>query len=127
MLSVGIALIEFRAAQLRPLVPTVSAEVDAVTGATVGSLPNYSGSLSDYAAGILICSMALTIIAYGLCVYVWRLRKLYRRDTTGYADLYGPPCLVVAVFVAVIIYITTHLGSGLNQQTQTTAELTSAD
>ena len=104
-LSVGIALIEFRAAQLRPADTAVAAAVDPVTGATLNPEPLYGGSARDYVAGILVCTMALTVIAYGLCIYLWRLRKLRRRDTTGYYDPFGPPVLVLAVMAAVILYI----------------------
>jgi uncharacterized membrane protein YidH (DUF202 family) len=130
MLSVGIALIEFRAAQRRTelsLAEPLTAETDSETGATVGELPSTAGAVAEYASGLLVCSMALVIIGYGLAIYVWRLRKLRRKDAAGYSDPFGPPILVVAVYTAVIIYITAHVSAGSSASNLPTNELTSAD
>ena len=92
-----------------------SYETDPVTGATVEPpAGGAASSVRDFLAGILICSMALFIIMYGLGVYLWRLRKLARRDTHGYADPFGPPVVVTATFVAVIMYITVHVRDTLD-------------
>jgi uncharacterized membrane protein YidH (DUF202 family) len=130
LLSVGIALIEFKAAQL--LVTSTAdntdngaaTDIDPVTGASTSSSSTGGpvGTLADYAAGVLICTMALVIVAYGLIVYLWRLRKLQRRDSGGYADPFGPPVVVTAVFVAVIIYVSSHLSRNLSLEVPVTVQ-----
>ena len=128
MTSIGIAMIEFRAAQLRPPLIATASEVDPVTGATLEPITSaYNGSITDYMGGILVCSLALMIILYGLGVYLWRMRKLKRRDMTGYDDKFGPPVLVFAVVISVIIYITVHVNSSIDSTALPTVVLDGND
>ena len=128
MTSIGIAMIEFRAAQLRPPPVAMSAEVDPVTGASLTPVTSaYNGTIRDYMGGILVCSLALMIILYGLGIYLWRMRKLKRRDMTGYDDKFGPPVLVCAVVVSVIIYISVHVNSSIESNVLPTVALDGND
>ena len=128
MTSIGIAMIEFRAAQLRPPLIATASEVDPVTGATLEPITSaYAGTITDYMGGILVCSLALMIILYGLGVYLWRMRKLKRKDMTGYDDKFGPPVLVFAVVISVIIYITVHVNSSIDSTALPTVVLDGND
>ncbi len=83
--------------------------------------------MRDYLGGILVCSMALLIVCYGLGMYLWRLNKIKRRDASGYADPYGPPVLVLVVVVSVIVYITTHVVGSIEASELPTVPLNSND
>ena len=37
----------------------------------------------------MVASFAIFILAYGLAVYLHRLRKIMRRDAAGYGDSFG--------------------------------------
>ncbi len=85
MVTIGIALIELKSTQLISM--------------------NLAGSATDYVAGILVCGLALLVVVYGLAVFLWRLRKLRRRDATGYSEPFGPVFLVAMLIFAVLIYV----------------------
>jgi len=95
MMSIGVALFEFKASQLES-----SADARALAG-----LPPKVVSISDYFAGLFICTMALCVMCYGLGIYMWRLIKIQRRDTTGYHTSFGPVLLVLVLVASMIVYI----------------------
>lgn len=129
MVSVGIALMELTRANLvaqrlsEAVHQTQQAQQEdgfnGVAGVDVhGELPETAdtdvsapsssasnGTADDYLAGILICSLAVIVMLYGLVTYVRRIQKINRRDTTGYDDPYGPPMLVLAVIFAIVVYV----------------------
>jgi len=127
MTSIGIATIEFKAAQLRPPLYAQAEAVDPVTGQSLAPIQMYTGTVQDYLGGILICSLSLCIIMYGLGVYLIRLRKLKRCDSSGYDDKYGPIVLVAAVVASLCVYISVHIGASIESNRMPTVTLDAND
>lgn len=77
---------------------------------------------TDQLGGMTIIGCSLVIMLYGLVSFLHRLKKIKRKDPTGYDDQLGPVALIFVLFAAVALYLRRMYGFNWDTEGMLTAD-----
>lgn len=77
---------------------------------------------TDQLGGMTIIGCSLVIMLYGLVSFLHRLKKIKRKDPTGYDDPLGPVALIFVLFAAVALYLRRMYGFNWDTEGVLTAD-----